>query len=292
MSSPFVKPIREDKDIEDIRSIINSRKQKKESFFEPEPEKDIVKKTVKPEIKVEKPKGEKLSDKQVKKLRLRLKKRSVDYTKIVVFTSVLGIIGIVFFYQMIEKVNPMLAVILALFGMLCFLPLGVIVGWLFMDPYMRCKLMRRFRGKNYGIVNFVHKGGNRIDQRIKNLDDDVVVQGTKLWVLHNSGIYYVDKENNKVLSSEVDPKAMVTLPNNVPMLSLDAESMLPLRYHEEKTKTNPQQVGAVALGYINNQIAKNLFFKKQMTFFYVTILALQAMNICGLIILYDELVGL
>jgi hypothetical protein len=68
--------------------------------------------------------------------------------------------------------------------------------------------------------------------------------------------------------------------------------MLPLQFHMPKTISNPQQVGATTLGYINNQIAKNLFFKKSMQTFYVIMLALQAVNVCGIIILYDALVGI
>jgi hypothetical protein len=200
--------------------------------------------------------------------------------------------GVIFLYQMVAEASMALALVLMLFGMLCFLPLGLLLGKLFLDPYVRCKVLRRVRGKNYGMVYFVHKGGQRVDIRIKNLDDDVVVQGTKLWVLENGGIYYSDVEDNLLRHVKIPSDAVVTSPNNVPILFLDPESMLPLRFHETKTKSNPQQVGATTLGYINNQIAKNLFFKRSMQTFYLIMLVLQAVNITGLIVLYDALVGL
>ena len=284
MSNPFKKSkIESRQELDEIGNIVKNREIEHKKSEEKPSSKKIDEK--------EKPEPIRLSDEEIKTLLGKAKRKYFDLNRAVVFLSVLGIMGIVFFYQMVEEVNPMQSIIMVLFGMLCFLPLGFICGWLFLDPYMRCKIMRRFRGRNYGIVNFVHKGGQRVDQRIKNLDDDIVVQGTKLWVLDKTGIYYVDKDNNKIFNSVVDPRAMVTLPNNVPMLSLDAESMLPLKYHEEETKTNPQQIGAVTLGYINNQVAKNLFFKRQMTYFYIVSLVLHAVTICGIMLLYDELVG-
>jgi len=139
---------------------------------------------------------------------------------------------------------------------------------------MRCKIMRKTRHKNYGIIYFVHKGGKRITTRIKNLDDDVIIHETKLWIIDKGGVFYLDVNGNKIEHASIDDDNIVTLPSNVPALFLDPETMIPLKFHGEQSKTNPQQAGAILLGYINNQITKNLFFKKQMTTFYIILICI------------------
>jgi hypothetical protein len=239
-------------------------------------------------IKVDKQRLEKTH----RRIKFSVKKKYLDWNKGLLYLSMLGIMGIIFLYQMVDKVSPVYALVLMLFGMLCFMPLGVLIGKFMLDPYVRCKLMRRMRGKNYGMVYFVHKGGTRVDIRIKNLDDDVIVHGTKLWVLESGGIYYLDRDDVLIRHAIIEPQNVVTSPNNVPILFLDHESMLPLRFWETATKSNPQQVGATTLGYINNQIAKNLFFKRSMQTFYLIILALESICVVGLIMIYDAITKL
>jgi hypothetical protein len=205
---------------------------------------------------------------------------------------VFGILIIVFFSQELDAVNPVMQWVMVIFGMMAFLPLGLLIGKLFLDPYVRCKVLRRMGNRNFGLVHLIHKGGKKIEIRIKNLTDDVIIQGTKLWVLEDGGIYYSDRNDSMILHATMNTDSFVTSPNNVPMLFLDADTMLPLRFYKPETISNPQQVGATVLGYINNQIAKNLFFKKSMTMFYVILLVLQVLNFVGLIVLYDELVGI
>jgi hypothetical protein len=190
---------------------------------------------------------------------------------------------------MIAEVSSGLAVLLWLFGMMCFFPLGIVLGWLFLDPFMRCKIMRRMRHKNYGIVNLVHKGGKRITTRIKNFDDDVIVHDTKLWLIDDEGIYYVDIDGNKIKHAEITSDNIATLPSNIPSLFLDPETMIPLTFHKTDSKTNPQVAGATLLGYVNNQIAKNLFFKKQMTMFYIIIIAISALTLVIALGIYSEM---
>ena len=258
------------------RKVIRRRKPVSKTEPEPKPE---PKRITNPE-KIKKIK---------KTVKLRKNIHYFDWNRGLVFFTVLAIMGLIFIYQMVQPVSMALAMILMLFGMLCFLPLGLLLGKLFLDPYVRCKVLRRIRGKNYGMVHFVHKGGQRIDIKIKNLEDDVVVQDTKLWVLEKGGIYYVDREDSMLFVAEIEN--IVTSPNNVPMLYLDPESMLPLRFHETQTKSNPQQVGATVLGYVNNQIAKNLFFKRSMQTFYTLILVMEAISITVALMIYDLLGG-
>jgi len=305
MTNPFQKKKSDVNILKDIEAHINKEKkvEKKEEIRSPPktenppvaiaPDNEPVvrspptypepKKIIQDDLKVKKIK---------KRIKINTRKSPLDINRALIFISITAIMGLIFLYQMVETASTPLAMILVLFGMLCFLPLGLIFGKLFLDPYVRCKILRRTRGKNYGMVYFVHKGGQRVDIRIKNLDEDVVVHDTKLWVLEKGGIYYLDRDDALVRHAIIEPENVVTSPNNVPILFLEPESMLPLRFHETATKSNPQQVGATTLGYVNNQIAKNLFFKRSMQTFYILMLVLQAMNITGLIVLYDALVGI
>jgi hypothetical protein len=235
------------------------------------------------------PTGRKI--KEAHKIKIQRKeKEPFDMNRGLLYLLVFGILIVIFFSQELTKINPVMSWVMIIFGMMAFLPAGILMGKFLLDPFMRCKIYRRVGNRNFGMVHLVQKGGKKIEIRIKNLTDDVIIQGTKLWVLEDGGIYYCDRNDNMMLHARFDSKSLVTSPNNIPMLFLDADTMLPLRFYKYETKSNPQQVGATVLGYINNQIAKNLFFKRSMTFFYIIILVLQCINVVGIIVLYQALV--
>jgi hypothetical protein len=309
MESPFKK---KSADVsEKVDDLVNN---KKVPYYEPEKKEEVEeeikpKEEVKPKTRIKINRGEvkrktmeainhkdkpprKLKEKHKKKI--RVKKVGFDWNRGLLYLVVFGILIIIFFSQELDTINPVMTWIMVIFGMIAFMPMGLILGKLFLDPYVRCKIARRMGNRNYGLVHLIHKGGKKIEMRIKNLTDDVIIQGTKLWVLEDGGIYYSDRNDALIFHTEITSESFVTSPNNVPMLFLDAETMLPLRFHKPETKwlSNPQQVGATVLGYINNQIAKNLFFKRSMNMFYIIILVLQVLNFVGLIVLYDELVGI
>jgi len=206
-------------------------------------------------------------------------KEGINWTRAGLYLTALAMIGIIFFSQMAGELNPAFILLIWLFGMLCFLPLGLILGWLFLDPYMRCKMMRRMRGRNYGIVNFMHKGGQRIVSKIKNLDDDVIVENGRMWFLKEKGIYYLNVNGQTILHKEINTENIKTLPANVPCLFLDPETMNPITFIKDSTKTNPQEAGAIVLGYIHNQIMKNTLFKKTQTIFYILIIGIVIVNL-------------
>jgi hypothetical protein len=206
-------------------------------------------------------------------------KEGINWTRAGLYLSALAMIGIIFFSQMAGELNPAFILLIWLFGMLCFLPLGVILGWFFLDPYMRCKLMRRMRGRNYGIVNFLHKGGQRIVSKIKDLDDDVIVENGRMWILNREGIHYLNVDGQQILHKEIKTENIKTLPANVPCLFLDPETMNPITFLKTETQTNPQEAGSIVLGYINNQIMKNKLFKKTQTIFYILIIVIVIVNL-------------
>lgn len=286
---PKEKPISDQKKEEDITTIIDKKlginsehiatpEKKNPSLYEaykqshdvpPSPEKTKVK-----TIKEQMPKKEDMA-----KFVVREAKMGINWSRTGLYLCALGMVGIIFFSQMANDINPAFVLLIWLFGMMCFLPLGFIGGWMFLDPYMRCKLYRRFRGGNYGIVNFLHKGGQRIITRIKNLDDDVIIENGRMWLLDKEGIHYIDKNNEKKLWKKIDVEHMKTLPANVPCLFLDPETMSPIKFIEEPSKTNPQQAGAVILGYINNQARKGSMLKKGSTIIFIIILGAVILNL-------------
>ena len=265
-----IKTVQDTKPSEQHDSMYEAFKQSHAGDTKPKgkPEQTIVKK------KIQMP-----DKKDMAQVIVKESKQGINWTRAGLYLCALGMVGIIFFSQMANDINPVFVILIWLFGMMCFLPLGFIGGWLFLDPYMRCKLYRRFRGRNYGIVNFLHKGGQRIVTRIKNLDDDVIVEGGKMWLLDKEGIHYLDKNNEKQLWKKIDVEHIKTLPANVPCLFLDPETMTPIKFVDQPSKTNPQQAGAIVLGYINNQIQKNAMFKKNATIFYIIIIAVTVVNL-------------
>ncbi len=203
----------------------------------------------------------------------------VDWSRISMWLAVFGIIAIVMISQSTYSNNAGVLIILLFFGMGCFLPLGLVIGWLFLNIDMRCKMMRLLRHKNYGIVHFVLRGGRNLVTRIMDLNGDVVVNEMRMWVIDKKGVHYIDRDGKKQFWAEITSDNIKTLPANIPTLYLDYETMIPLKFYKEQSDSNPQQVGATHLGYIANQIAKMLFFKKTMTFFYIIMVVITALTL-------------
>jgi len=143
-----------------------------------------------------------------KKDKLKIKQKTTDWTRAIMYLSIMGMIGIIFIYQIVEKFDPIWSMIMVFLGMGCFFPFGMMLGKLFLDPYVRCKVLRKMRGKNYGLVKFLHAGSQRTTVRIKNLDDDIIVQGTKIWLLDKGGIYYLDMST--ITQFKISPPHLLT----------------------------------------------------------------------------------
>lgn len=216
-----------------------------------------------------------------------VERTGTDWTRALIFLSAFGIVTIIMMTQMAGEMNPAFILLIWLFGMMAFLPIGLVIGWLFLDPYMRCKVMRRMRGRNFGVVHLVERGGQKIVTRIKDMDDDCIVLGTKLWFITKEGIHYLNKNGEKVFRHEVKPEDIKTLPSNVPSIFLDVETMQPISFGKQMTKTDPQHAGAIILGYINNQIAKNKAFRQSSTILLIIVLGMILINLIITYQLYE-----
>ena len=222
-------------------------------------------------------KEEKLSESELDAVIKKLTEKSTDWGRASLFLSVLGIIVVIFAYQTLEAIKGF-QILMFIFGMMGFLPVGFILGWFLTNPYIRCKIRRKMTKKDYAVINFFHKDAKRFDTRIKNLDFDVIVQGTKLWLLKRGRIYAVSSDMSKIFHKSIEPEHIKTSPFDVPVVFVDVESMTPLTFFREETETNPQQGGATILGYINNQKAKAMR-QRSLTFFYIVMLAMAALTL-------------
>ena len=207
-----------------------------------------------------------------KRIRWRKKEKRIidnmeyDTTKntqsFILFLSLIGVFGLFFLYY--SHVNDIIIPIVMLVGMMMFLPVGMIVGWYLLDPYMRCKMLRRTTKRNWGIVNFVGRG-NKIISRIKNFDDSLIWIGDKLWVLSKGYIYQATKDSNNVVNKKkIDPDSVVTLVDTVPCVFIDLDSMTPRRLStEDREPVDPMELASVMKAWIDNERKKMLEQKKK-----------------------------
>ncbi len=186
-------------------------------------------------------------------------------------------IGMMFLFMMWQY-NPgsqAITTIVFIVGGFLFIPLGAIMGWVFLDPYMRCKIMRKMsKGrKNFGIINFVGKG-KKIVSRIKNFDEDLIWIKNKCWALTKSGIYEIDKNGEQVTDNRVlDPDSFVTLTETVPTMFIDIDSMQPLTFETSgREGISPEELGSALKGWVDNQMAKIMFLKKTLDAYFLIVI--------------------
>lgn len=207
--------------------------------------------------------------------RLKYKESQPDYQKLIVTIFTISI----FFIFLLFQYNPgsdVLMTIIMLIGVVLFLPIGMIIGYMVMDPFMRCKLMRKMTKKNWGVINFVAKG-KKIISRIKNLDNDLIWIKNKCWAVTKEGIYELDKSGDRLIDDKnrvIDADSVVTITETVPVMFVDMNSMQPLTFqYEGREGISPAELGSSLKGWVDNQLAKVMFLKKTMdTYFIIVIL--------------------
>ena len=163
--------------------------------------------------------------------------------------------------------------IMILLGMTLFLPVGMLVGWGVLDPFMRCRVLRRMTRKNLGVVCFVSKG-KRIIAHVKNFDDSLIWVKNKCWAIRRNKIYEIDKFGEKIGEGEnIEPEDLVIMTETVPMIFFDVDNMMPLSLHETNIEeVAPDELGPALKGWVDNQQAKLLFMKRTMEMFYMIIM--------------------
>jgi len=198
----------------------------------------------------------------------------VNSQKMVIGLAFVSMIFLFMFWQY-NPANDAITAIVFMIGACLFLPLGAILGWMFMDPFMRCKIMRKMtKGrKNFGIVNFVGKS-NKIITRIKNFDEDLIWIKNKCWALTKEGIYEIDKHGEQATDKQaLDPDSFVTVTESVPTMFIDINSIQPLTLHESgRERIAPEELGSVLKGWVDNQMAKVMFLKRSLDLYFVIVI--------------------
>lgn len=180
----------------------------------------------------------------------------------VLLFAAIGLFGLFYLYYI--NVNDIVVPIVMMVGMMMFLPIGMILGWYLLDPYMRCKMLRRTTRRNWGIVNFIGRG-NKIVSRIKNFDDSLIWIGDKMWVLTKGYIYQITKNSNAIVDKKViEPDSVVTLIDTVPCVFVDLDSMTPRRIStEDREPVDPMEIASVMKAWVDNERKKMLETKKR-----------------------------
>lgn len=184
--------------------------------------------------------------------------------------ALLGVGFIFFLYQTTSAQNGWVVLVVLMLGSCMFLPAGMILGWAILDPYVRCKLLRRMTKKNYGIVNFLGKG-NKMVSKIKNLDDALIWVKNKVWVITREHIYQLTKQGDDITEGGViEPDNIISLIETVPVLFCDLDSMQPLTLAREgREAINPEELGSTLKSWADNQLAKAIMLKKTMDMYFV-----------------------
>lgn len=190
------------------------------------------------------------------------------------FIIILAMVGIGFLFMLYQFTNlEWVMPLIILLGSFMFLPAGMIIGWATLDPYMRCKILRRISKRNYGIVNFVGKG-NKMVSKIKNFDDALVWKKNKVWVITKEHIYQLTKQGDSIVDKhEIEPDNIISLIETVPVMFVDLDSMQPLSLAKEgREAINPEELGATLKSWADNQLAKAMMLKKTFDMYFIIII--------------------
>lgn len=210
----------------------------------------------------------------------------------IIMMAAIGIFFILALYAYAPS-NDVVMLLILLIGCLLCIPIGMVFGWVLIDPFMRCKLLRKTTRRNYGIVNFVGKGRKMVT-RIKNFDNDLIWIKNKCWVITSAGIHELDKYGDGVIEEhQIKPENIVAITETVPVLFIDLDSMEPLVLGKEgREKIMPEELGSTLKGWIDNQMAKISFLKRTMDVYFVVVIV-GALAAAGLsFMIYQEVMNM
>lgn len=169
-----------------------------------------------------------------------------------VLFSLVGLAGVGalwFFYGSNEGIMTVTLIL----GGIFYAPLGLVIGAILFNPTFRLKALRSITRKNYGLIGFVSRG-KQIKQLVRNLDNDFVWIGDKVWRITEGNIYWYDSNSTE---HEAGIKEYSTYTaGGVPILYIDIDNLTPLSFNDTATPLKPQQLGASLKGWAAAQKAK------------------------------------
>lgn len=192
---------------------------------------------------------------------------------IVIGLAVVGIIFIMLIRNFLP--NEAMYTLILIIGATMFMPIGMIAGWLVMDPVMRCKILRKFaHGRNYGLVGLVGKG-NHIILKIKDFNNALIWKGNECWVLTKDKVMQITKDGEPVNDGKViDASSMITLVETVPMTFVDLDSMEPLSFAKSgRIPVYPLEIGSALKAWVDNQRAKMMNTRKTLDIVMMIVMA-------------------
>lgn len=173
------------------------------------------------------------------------------------------------FMTFIYKEDPVFFLIAIMVGMFSWFWLGVPLGAIFIDTYLRTRLLRLITKRNYGVVHLVSKG-KTIATMVKDLDESIIQKKDSMWGIAQGYIYNLNKKNIK---HEITPE-MIKYIGVVPTLYLDYDTVKPLNFYKEKSPLSPKQLSGSLVGWAMIQKKKAVRMQKQINVMYIIIAVL------------------
>jgi len=223
---------------------------------------DIIKKVLK---------GQKIKRKEKKFIENKEFEGTKLRNNLILAFAVIGLFFILFLYLYMHV--DWMFIIIMLLGSMMFLPVGMILGWAVLDPYVRCKIFRKLTRKNYGIINFVGKG-QKLISKVKNFEQALVWKKNEVWIISEEFIYQLSKDGDSIVEKgKIKPECIVTLIDTVPVVFVDVDSMQPLTLARDRREgVNPLELGATLKAWVDNQLAKAMFLKSTYNIYFVIII--------------------
>jgi len=223
---------------------------------------DIIKKVLK---------GQKIKRKEKKFIENKEFEGTKLRNNLILAFAVIGLFFILFLYLYMHV--DWMFIIIMLLGSMMFLPIGMILGWAVLDPYVRCKIFRKLTRKNYGIINFVGKG-QKLISKVKNFEQALVWKKNEVWIISEEFIYQLSKDGDSIVEKgKIKPECIVTLIDTVPVVFVDVDSMQPLTLARDRREgVNPLELGATLKAWVDNQLAKAMFLKSTYNIYFVIII--------------------
>jgi hypothetical protein len=150
-------------------------------------------------------------------------------------------------------------------------PLFMIFFMVFLHPVNRIKAKRAMTKKNYGYVNLVTRG-NVIITKVMDFNTALLRTGSGIWEMNPRKIFKqvgIGQELDEGVTIKAED---IHILSGIPSIYISIDTMKPLSFFVEKGDANPTDLAATLDGYIMNQLAKNMFFKK--TFSIMIVIAI------------------
>lgn len=136
-------------------------------------------------------------------------------------------------------------------GAILCIGLGFIVGRMLDLPF-RIKTLRRFLKKDYGILNIVNRDAKTIKSIMVNFANDVIQNGTEIWIIEKGHIYRKDKREKGDYVTETN----VRWEEGVPCVYVDHDSLKCIDFYPDTSNIRPAEAGSTLMSWITNQVNK------------------------------------